>query len=436
MRIAVVIHELDGLSVHRLVKDVTVAGGRRKVLAELFLYERLIVPNRYRMRVIELDAHTLERNGVPRLIGHVGRIVRDFNVLEHFAHRDGQAAIAPLPNSFGLSLAVLRNHLCWDHNRHVVFGERIGIDEHRMVASKKHGLEIGVVERLFRQLLDLGVIGKRQPTAQVGAVEAGVAKCFDRGIALKSRCGKARAVPERANADRSNGGVLVQPGIGQSFAAIVGSIGNRREANNLVEPRGHQPTLGKHGIAHRADGSGLVDIQARKRLAAKERLFPDLTDGHAGKADIGEIRAVIESVHSNFRNGRVLKAHRAQIGGVGTELCVDFIHPVIDNQVRYHSTVDGVLTRVVLINLYRKISVCIARIQIVVRHELSVLAGPLLQITRGIRDKVCVAIVIHKLYGFSVRRAIEGITVAGGRRKAFAVPAFYELLIVADRCRM
>ena len=71
MRIAVVIHELYGLSVHRLIEDVTVAGGGRKVLAELFLYERLVVPNRYRMRVIELNAHALERNGLPRLVGHV-----------------------------------------------------------------------------------------------------------------------------------------------------------------------------------------------------------------------------------------------------------------------------------------------------------------------------------------------------------------------------
>ena len=41
------------------------------------------------MRVIELDAHALERNGVPRLIGHVVGIAGDLNVLEHLAHRDG-----------------------------------------------------------------------------------------------------------------------------------------------------------------------------------------------------------------------------------------------------------------------------------------------------------------------------------------------------------
>ena len=107
MRIAVVIHELDRLPVHRLVEDVAVAGGRRKVFAELFLYEGLVIPNRYRMRVIELDAHALERNGVPRLIGHVGGIVRDFDVFEHLAHRNGQAAIAPLPNSFGMPVSIL-----------------------------------------------------------------------------------------------------------------------------------------------------------------------------------------------------------------------------------------------------------------------------------------------------------------------------------------
>ena len=89
MRIAIVIHEFDGLSVHRLVKDITIAGSRRKVLAELFLYERLVVPNRYRMRVIELDAHALERNGLPRLIDHIVRVARDLNVLEHLSHRDG-----------------------------------------------------------------------------------------------------------------------------------------------------------------------------------------------------------------------------------------------------------------------------------------------------------------------------------------------------------
>ena len=221
-----------------------------------------------------------------------------------------------------------------------------------MVAGKKYGLEIGVVKRLVRQLLDLGVIGKRQPATQVGAIEAGVAKRFDRRVALEPCGGKARAVPERANANRCNGGVFVQTGIGQSFAAVVGPVGNRCEANNLVESRRNQPAPGKSSLAHRADGGGLVDIQARKRLAAIECLFPDGTDGHAGKADIGEIRAVIEGVQSNFRNRAALKAHCAQIGRVGTELCIDFIHSVIDNQIRYHSTVDRVLARVVLINLY------------------------------------------------------------------------------------
>ena len=57
-----------------------------------------------------------------------------------------------------------------------------------MVAPKEHGLEIGTAKRLFRQLLDLGVIWQRQPAAQVGAVEAGVAKRFNRYVALEP-CG-------------------------------------------------------------------------------------------------------------------------------------------------------------------------------------------------------------------------------------------------------
>ena len=178
-----------------------------------------------------------------------------------------------------------------------------------MVAPKEHGLEVGAIKRLFRQLLDLGVIWQRQPAVQVGAVEAGVAKRFDRCVALEPGGSKVRAEPERANANRCNGGILVQAGIGQSLAAFVGAVGNRCEADNLVEPRGHQPALGKSGLAHRANGSILVDIQARKRLAAIERLFTDGTDGHAGKANIGEIRAVIEGVQSNFRNRAALKAH-------------------------------------------------------------------------------------------------------------------------------
>ena len=215
-------------------------------------------------------------------------------------------------------------------------------------------------------------------------------------------------MPERANANRRDGGILVQTGIGQSFAAVVGSIGNRCEANNLVEPRGLQPTLGKSSLAHRADGSSLVDVQARKRLAAIERLFPDGTDGHAGEADIGEIRAVIEGVQSNFRNGAVLKAHCAQIGGVGAELCVNFIHPVIDNQIRYHPTVDGVLARVVLINLYRYISVCIARIQVVVRHELGILVDRWL-----VREGIDFAVV-----GRGLRRCRRGLCCIGIGRGA------------------
>ena len=78
-----------------------------------------------------------------------------------------------------------------------------------MVAPKEYGLEIGAVKCPFRQLLDLRVIGKRQPAAQVSAREAVVAKRFDRCIALEPCGSKARAVPERAIANRCNGGVLV-----------------------------------------------------------------------------------------------------------------------------------------------------------------------------------------------------------------------------------
>ena len=208
-----------------------------------------------------------------------------------------------------MPISILRNHLGGDHDGHVVFGERVGVNEHHVVAPKEHGLEISTAKRLFRQLLDLGVIWQRQPAAQVGAVEAGVAKRLGRCVALEPGGSKVRAEPERANANRCNGGILVQAGIGQSLAAFVGSVGNRCEADNLVEPRGHQPTVGKRGFTHRANGGNLVDVQTCKRLAAIECLFPDGADSHTGKADIDEIRAVIEGVQSDFGNGAILKAH-------------------------------------------------------------------------------------------------------------------------------
>ena len=89
MRIAVVIHELYGLSVHRLIEDVAIAGGRRKVLAHLACQERLVVANGQRMWVLKVDTHALERNLFPRLIGHLVGITRDLNPLEHLAHGDG-----------------------------------------------------------------------------------------------------------------------------------------------------------------------------------------------------------------------------------------------------------------------------------------------------------------------------------------------------------
>ena len=148
--VAVVIHQLYGLSVHRAIEDVAVTGSRRKVLAELFLYEGFVVAIHRRMRILKRDAHALERDLFSLLIGHLVGITRDLNLLEHLAHRDRQAAIATLPDLFRVAAFVLRNHLGRDHDSHILLGKRGGINEHRMVAPKVHGFELRAIERTAR----------------------------------------------------------------------------------------------------------------------------------------------------------------------------------------------------------------------------------------------------------------------------------------------
>ena len=160
MRIAVVVGQLHGSAVHSgRIEGIAVGGARLEVLSELALYKRLVIPDRYRMGIYELDVHALERDGLPRLVGHVVRVVRDLDLLEHLAHGDGQAAVAALPDLLGTSVAILGDHLSGDHDGHVALGERVGIDKHHVVASEKHGLESGAFERTTRKLLDLRVIG-------------------------------------------------------------------------------------------------------------------------------------------------------------------------------------------------------------------------------------------------------------------------------------
>ena len=150
MCVAIVIHQLYGFSVQRLVEDITIAGSRRKVLAELFLYEGLVVAIHRRMRILKRDAHALERDLFSLLIGHLVGIARDLNLLKHLAHGNGQAAIATFPDLFGAATFVLRNHLGRDHDSHILLGKRGGINEHRMVAPKIHGFELRAIERTAR----------------------------------------------------------------------------------------------------------------------------------------------------------------------------------------------------------------------------------------------------------------------------------------------
>ena len=153
------------------------------------------------MRILKCDTHALERDLFPRLIGHLVGITRDLNLLEHLAYGDGQATITALPNLFGATACVLRNHLGRDHDSHVLLGKRGGINEHHMVAPKVHGFELRAIERTARQFLDFGIKGQRQPAAHIGPGEATFAERLDRRIALKSGRRKAGAVFERINAD-------------------------------------------------------------------------------------------------------------------------------------------------------------------------------------------------------------------------------------------
>ena len=153
------------------------------------------------MRILKRDAHALERDLFPLLIGHLVGVARNLYLLEYLTHGDGQATIAALPNLFRVAAFVLRNHLGRDHDSHVLLGERGGINEHHMVASKVHSFKLRAIERTTRQFLDLGIKGQRQPAAHIGPGETTFAERLDHRIVLESRRRKARTVFERINAD-------------------------------------------------------------------------------------------------------------------------------------------------------------------------------------------------------------------------------------------
>ena len=101
------------------------------------------------------------------------------------------------------------------------------------------------------------------------------------------------------------------------------------------------------------------------------------------------------------------------------------IHPFAAN---------GVLVRIVAIDLHRHVTVRIAGIQTAAGHELGILVDRLLQVARGIRDETRVAIVIYQLYGRAVHRLVKDVAVAGGSCKVFAEFFLYESFIDPNRC--
>ena len=140
----------------------------------------------------------------------------------------------------------------------------------------------------------------------------------------------------------------------------------------------------KRLLAHRADGRPLFDVEIRKRRTSKERLLFDGSDGHSGQADVDELPALIKSICADFRKRAALKPHRAQIIGALACLRGNCVHTGINDQVGYPSTVNGVLVRIVLVDLDRDVSIRVTRVDIAARHELGVVIDRRVLVHEGV----------------------------------------------------
>ena len=98
---------------------------------------------------------------MPNLVFHNVRV--GFNLqLQGFGHVEGPYAVARFPVARHVGGAVQGKRAVRNKNRHVVFGERVRGDQHRMVTTEVRKPQVAALKRAFGQLLDARIARQQQ----------------------------------------------------------------------------------------------------------------------------------------------------------------------------------------------------------------------------------------------------------------------------------
>ena len=274
--LAVVISHMDALAVEARTEQVPFVGihldelGERAVLPHLAVIERA-----FAVPVVERDLHAGKGNLIVFVVLHDVGVALDPKVLQAIGDADGGGAVAAFPVPFGKARPVQPDQARRHHHLHPAPGERVGVDEHRMIALEIRVVHARAGERPAGQLLDLRAARQDQAAVKVRPGEAPFAQVAHRRVRLKARQVQVGAVGERPVADRGDLLVLPQTRVGQVLAPLVRVGGNGRQALHTAQTGGLKAAVLEAPFPQRADFGRLLNGKTGQRNTAGKRLRAD-----------------------------------------------------------------------------------------------------------------------------------------------------------------
>ena len=371
IHLAVVIGHMDALAVEARAEQIPVIGVHLDELGERAVHQVLVIERAPAVTVAERDLHAGKGNLIVLGVLHNVRVVLDPKVPQALGYANGGCAVAAVPIQLRETRPIQADQVRWHHHLHPALGERIDVDEHRMVALEIRIVQVRAGERPAGQQLDPRAVRQDQAAVKVRPGEAPVAQLTYRRVRLKARQVQVGAVGERPVADRGDLLVLTQARIGQVLAPLVRVGGDGRQALHIPQTGGLKAAFQEAAFTQSADFSGLLDGKAGQRGAAGKRLRADRTDMHIREADEGELRAGGEGEIAYGIQTVVLEAHRRQTRRALAQTLGYVGNVIVDDEVRDVARGDGVALGVVLVDAFREIALFIASIYIPTGHELA-----------------------------------------------------------------
>ena len=140
VHLAVVVGHMDTLAVKTRAEQVPVIGIHLDELSECAVLQVLVIERAPAVTVVERDLHAGKGNLIVLGVLHNVRVVLDPKVPQALGYANGGCAVAAVPIQLRETRPIQADQVRWHHHLHPALGERIDVDEHRMVA-----LEIRIV---------------------------------------------------------------------------------------------------------------------------------------------------------------------------------------------------------------------------------------------------------------------------------------------------